>query len=158
MHLKDEALTPAGDKIVHVPIPTPDAAMRSSVTDSVQQLLDVTRMIHSTRFGVLDFLRTEYDVEVPGPVLGEFEGLGSDAFVREVKKRRSKDGKMFSPVTLKALRDLYDAEVPGLQKKRAEILAHERSIAAQVHAAYKLTEDDLHLLKETAPPRMPPGW
>ena len=158
VHLKDEALTPAGDKIVHVPIPTPDAAMRSSVTESVQQLLDVTRMIHSTRFGVLDFLRTEYDVEVPGPVLGEFEGLGSDAFVREVKKRRAKDGKKFSPVTLKALRDLYDAEVPGLQKKRAEILAHERGIAAQVHAAYKLTEDDLHLLKETAPPRMPPGW
>lgn len=158
VHLKDEALTPAADKIVHVPIPSPDDSTRAAVTESVEQILELTRTIHGSRSATLDVLRMEYDVETPGQALAELDVPTSDVFVREVKKRRAKGGKPLSPAALKALRELYDAEVPGILKKRAQILAHERNIAAQVHAAYKLTEDDLRLLREHAPPRMPPGW
>lgn len=47
---------------------------------------------------------------------------------------------------------------PGLVAGRAEILVRERSLAAQVHAAYGLSAEDLALLAQTAPPRMPPGF
>lgn len=63
-----------------------------------------------------------------------------------------------SPSALAELRKLFETEAPPLLAKRARILDLEREIAAAVHAAYGLDVADLALLRETAPPRMPPGW
>ena len=55
--------------------------------------------------------------------------------------------------------DLLEAHAAHAERGgAATILAQERTIAAAVHEAYGLTPDDLKLLRETAPPRMPPGW
>jgi hypothetical protein len=56
------------------------------------------------------------------------------------------------------LHALYPSEAPGILEKQAQILAHERSIAESVHAAFGLTAEDLALLRASQPPRMPPGW
>ena len=63
-----------------------------------------------------------------------------------------------SPAALKHLRTLYDNEVPPLLIHRQRALVQERAIAGHVHAAWGLDAADLALLRETAPPRMPPGF
>ena len=158
VHLKDEALSPAGDKIVHVPIPCAKAQQLDATTPAVESIVDLTRTSAEATAAVLDVLRIEYHVETPGQVLGDFSNLGSDAFVHEVKKRRPKKGAALSPAGLKALRALFEAEAPKIVDKRARILDLERTIAAAVHEAYGLTVEDLELLRSTQPPRMPPGW
>ena len=158
VHLKDEALSPAGDKIVHVPIPCAKAQQLDATTPAVESIVDLTRTSAEATAAVLDVLRIEYHVETPGQVLGDFSNLGSDAFVHEVKKRRPKKGVALSPAGLKALRALFEAEAPKIVEKRARILDLERTIAAAVHEAYGLTAEDLELLRATQPPRMPPGW
>jgi hypothetical protein len=158
VHLKDEALSPAGDKIVNVPIPRPNAQQLTHTAPAVESIVELTRTSAEATAAVLDLLRVEYDIETPGQALGDFANLGSDAFVHEVKKRRPKKGAPLSPAGLKALRALFEAEAPGIIEKRARILELERTIATAVHEAYGLTAEDLELLRATQPPRMPQGW
>lgn len=158
VHLKDEALTPAADKLMHVPIPEPGAAQRRLVTEQVGEIIERTAKLRRDNAAVLDVLRMEYEVSEPGQALLDLAALDSDAFVQAVKKHRGKGGKRLTPDSLSALRQLYDSAVPGLVAGRAEILVRERSLAAQVHAAYGLSAEDLELLAQTAPPRMPPGF
>lgn len=158
VHMKDEALNPAGDKIVHVPIPTPTSEQAAFVATAVEAVTALTRGARDAELAVLDVLRVEYGVETTGQLLDDFSALGVEAFVREVAKRRPKKGGKLSPSGLKALRALYESEAPGILSQRARILDHERTIADAVHAAYGLDTADLALLRATAPPRMPPGW
>lgn len=158
VHMKDEALNPSGAKIVHVPIPRPSEIQLTETTTAVDDTSNLTRGVNDTIAAVLDSLRVQYDVEKTGNKLADFASLGSDAFVREVNKRRPKKSARLSPAGLKELRALYESEAPGIVEKRARILSHERSIAKAVHAAFGLTKKDLELLRATQPPRMPPGW
>jgi type I restriction-modification system DNA methylase subunit len=159
VHMKDEALSPAGDKIVHVPIPRPSTAQLESTAAAVESIVELTRTVKEATAGVLDLLRVQYQVETPGQALADFATLGSDGFVGEVINHRPKKGLLrLSTAGLKALRKLFETEAPGVLEKRAKILCHERAIAAAVHAAYGLTKADLEILRATAPPRMPPGW
>ena len=158
VHLKDEALSPAGDKIIHVPIPQPTPERADATEAAVDAIVGLTQDSAAATAAVLDVLRVEYGVQTAGQALGDFATIGSDAFVQEVKKRRPKKGAPLSPAGLKALRGLFESEAPGILEKRARILALERTIAAAVHEAYGLTAEDLELLRATQPPRMPPGW
>lgn len=158
VHMKDEALSPAGDKMVHVPIPRPSASQSANVTRTVATIIELTNVTSGSTVALLDLLRVEYEVETPGQALESFAGLGSDRFVFEVKKRRRKGAPRLSPAGLAELRKLFEAEAPPILEKQAQILGLEREIADAVHAAYGLDASDLALLRATAPPRMPPGW
>lgn len=157
VHMKDEALSAAGDKMVEIPIPRPSDDQIESIASRVSAVSEMTSTIHDTVAGVLDVLRMEFDVESPGNLLLDFAALDSDAFVREVKKRRPK-GAVLSPAGLRALRELHALQASPIHSARAVVLDHERFIADTVHAAYGLNSDDLALMRTTAPPRMPPGW
>jgi type I restriction-modification system DNA methylase subunit len=157
VHMKDEALNPAGDKMVHVPIPRPSAARADLVASHVETIVQLTCTVSDANSCVLDVLRMEWDIDKPGQALADFSALGSDAFVLEVKKRRSKGSPRLTPTALGELRRLYEDEAPPVLDKRARIITLEREIAAAVHDAYGLDAADLALLRATAPPRMPPG-
>lgn len=157
-HAKDEALRMFGEYVLGIPIAEPDDAGRTLVSPVVDAVVNLTAETRGATAAVLDVLRVEYGIESAGHALDTFAGLGSDAFVAEVKKRRPGKGKPLSPTELRHLRTLFEDEAPAILAKRAVILAHERTIANAVHAAYGLTAADLALLRETAPPRMPPGW
>jgi type I restriction-modification system DNA methylase subunit len=156
-HGKDEALRMFTEYVVTVPIARTNERLRARVNTDVSAISDASRLFYVARSSVLDVLRVEYDIESPGNALSDFPNLDSEAFVREVKKRRPK-GNPLTPVALKALRMLFETEVPPILEKRAAILKCEREIADAVHEAYGLTPEDLKLLRDTAPPRMPPGW
>lgn len=158
VHMKDEALNPSGVKIPLVPIPSCNEESLSIIGNVVESISSFTLDVNGAIAAVLDLLRVQYAVEKPGEVLGDFPSLGSDAFVKEVIKRRPKKGSSLSPAGLKELRALYEAEVPPILEKRSRVLAIEKTIATAVHTAYGLTPEDLDLMRRTQPPRMPPGW
>jgi type I restriction-modification system DNA methylase subunit len=156
-HAKDEALRMFSEFVVTIPIANASTEIKETVSASMDHVISSTRGLQQMAAGVLDLLRMQFDVDSPGNALSDFGTLDSDAFVREVKKRRPK-GSTLSPAGLRALRELHAAQTPPIYQARAAIIGHERRIADAVHAAYGLTPEDLALLRATAPPRMPPGW
>lgn len=82
-------------------------------------------------------------------------GLTADDFVAEVKKARGRKAGPLTAAALKALRDEYAATVAPLRTAAAEAERLEREMSDLVNDAYGLTPDDVRLMWETAPPRMP---
>lgn len=91
-------------------------------------------------------------------MLDDFSILGSEPFVREAVKRRPQSAGRLTAAGFKEPRAFYEAEAPAVVGKRAHILTLERQLAEAVHSAWGLADADLGLLRQTAPPRMPPGW
>ena len=56
---------------------------------------------------------------------------------------------------VKALREEYARELAPLRHKAAEALALEQQISDLVNAAYGLAPEEIALMWQTAPPRMP---
>ncbi len=158
VHMKDETLSPAREKMIHVPIPQPSPAQAELTAPRVETIIKLTREVSDANAAVLDVLRVEWGVEKSGSALADFSSLSNDEFVRETKKRRAKRSPRLTPAALADLRRLHEEHASPILDKRARMLTLERQIAEAVHAAYGLDDSDLALLRATAPPRMPPGW
>ena len=156
-HGKDEALRPFERPMAELPIAPPTPEARAIVDDLVPRVVADVAANHVARRGVVDLLRHPYAVEKPGQTLSAFHHLDADGFVREVVKRRGTSAPRLRPGDLAELRALHEAEtLPILRREQAVALA-ERRLSDLVHAAWGLDDDDIATLRETAPPRMPPG-
>jgi hypothetical protein len=96
----------------------------------------------------------EFAVEKPSQKLQDVSTLNPDALVAEVKKARGKT----QPLTvagLKALKDEHARSIVPLRTLAAEARRLEQEVAALVNAAYDLTPEEVALMWQTAPPRMP---
>ena len=82
--------------------------------------------------------------------------LDSDALVNEIKKLRGKQNPL-SAVALKALRDEDARTLEPARRLQAEALMLENQLSDLVNAAYGLTPEEVKLMWDTAPPRMPIG-
>lgn len=103
---------------------------------------------------ILDWLRVEYAIEKPGTKLQALTDLDSDSFVAEVKRIRGKK----LPLTaagLQALREEYTRSIEPSRVLAAEMPELERALSDLVNQAYGLTADEVALMWETSPPRMP---
>jgi hypothetical protein len=103
---------------------------------------------------MLDWLRLEFGVEKPSQKLQDVARLDADALAGEVKKARGK-AKPLSVADVKRLKEEHAATVTPLQTLAGEALALERRVSDLVNAAYALTPDEIKLMWDTAPPRMP---
>jgi hypothetical protein len=74
--------------------------------------------------------------------------------VAEVKRIRGKKNPL-SVAALKSLRDEHARTIEPARTQAAEALQLERQLSDLVNEAYGLTPDEVALLWETAPPRMP---
>lgn len=72
----------------------------------------------------------------------------------EVKKLRGKKNSL-SAAALRSLRDEYACTIEPARQLAAESSTLERQLSALVNEAYGLTPDEVNLLWDTAPPRMP---
>lgn len=156
-HMKDEALTPLAVRMEGLPIAVPSAEARSVASDIVPAMVSSVTANQLARQGVLDVLRTEYGVDKPGEALGTFHTLDADEFVREVVKRRRKGSAKLRPAELGSLRALHEAEALPVLQREQDIARAERRLSDLVNAAYGLTDHEIAFMRETAPPRMPPG-
>lgn len=154
-HLKDEALTPLGVKMEVLPIAAPSPAAREQADAAVTKLIALKKTDDASRAAVLDALRMQYDVAEPGNKLHDFATLDSDAFIKEVMKRRPKAAGKLKTSDMKSLREMYGDEALPIQARRREALILERRLGNLVNEAYGLTPEEVALLWSTAPPRMP---
>lgn len=154
-HLKDEALTPLGVKMEALPIAAPSAQARTRAEEAVTKLITFKKADASSRAAVLDCLRLQYAVEEPGNKLADFASLPEETFVQEVLKRRPKAAGKLKASDVKSLREMYADEAPAIQGHRREALGLERELDGLVNEAYGLTPEEVALLWDTAPPRMP---
>ena len=106
VHLKDEALSPSGVKIVHVAIPRPSESELAETTAAVEETTSLTIQTSDAIEAVLDSLRVQYDVEKTGNKLADFASLSCDEFVREVSKRRPKSVARLSPALGRSRREV----------------------------------------------------
>ncbi len=153
-HMKDEALSLVTFKMTELPIAEPTGPIREATESAVRRLIEITASHQQTHRTVLDWLRVEYAIEKPGNKLQALTDLDSDSFVAEVKRIRGKK----LPLTaagLEALRTEYTRTIEPARTLAAEALKLERTLSDLVNQAYELTSDEIALLWDTAPPRMP---
>jgi hypothetical protein len=154
-HMKDEALSPVGVLMEALPIAPPTDAVRADTEQAVARLVEITRATHEVRQLMLDWLRTEFEVQEPGARLENMAELDAYAFVEEVRKRRAKAVGKLTPAALKELQAGYAEQIMPIQRYKAEAIALERKLSDLINEAYGLTPEEIELLWTTAPPRMP---
>jgi hypothetical protein len=153
-HMKDEALAPNGYLVAALPIAQPTQPIREATEVAVRRLVEMAKQERQTEAGLLDWLRVEYEIEKPTLRLQSPIELDSDGFVAEVKKVRGKK-KPLTAAGLKALRDEYARSLEPARKLAAEAVTLEREVSDLVNEAYGLTPDEIALMWQTGPPRMP---
>ncbi len=153
-HMKDEALTPAGFLMANLPIAKPKDETRQAANTAVQRLLDVTAEGLKGRRALLDRLKADFAVEKPSQKLQDMAALNADTLTAEVQKAVGKK-KPLSAAQVKALQAEHARQITPLQKLAAEARQLERRVSDLVNAAYGLTPEEVALMWQTAPPRMP---
>ncbi len=153
-HGKDEALRLFTTFMESFPVPTADDGTQRELQEAVNLLLTTSREHHEQRATLLDWLRIEYEVSAPSQKLRNPTELDPDGFVTEVRKARGKS-KPLSSAGLKQLREEYDRTIEPARQRAAEALTLERRVNDLVNAAYGLTPEEVQLMWDTAPPRMP---
>jgi hypothetical protein len=155
-HMKDEALTPVGVRMEVLPIADASERLRRGIHDSVSEVVEQMKDQLSGITAVLNWLRHEFDVAKPTQRLQNVAALDADAFIAEVKKSRGK-GKALTVPGIQRLTEEHARSVVPLQTLAAETQVLERRIADLVNEAYGLTPEEVQLMWDTAPPRMPVG-
>jgi hypothetical protein len=153
-HMKDEALAPNPTVLEAVPIARPTDALLAAVHQRVSRLIEIIGHSQTIRRDLLDWLRVEHEIDKPSLKLQAPAELDSDAFVAEVKRVRGRR----NPLSAAALRSLRDEHARTIEPARAlarEALALEIQVGELVNQAYGLTPDEVDLMWQTAPPRMP---
>ncbi len=153
-HMKDDALFMVGEHLIASPIAQPDDTVRSGVELAASRLIEITKQQQTTRRDLLDWLKVQYEVAEPSQKLQSPIGLDSDALVAEVQKVRGKAHPL-SSAGLRALRDEHARSIEPARARAAEAAALERRVSDLVNEAYGLTPEEVRLMWETAPPRMP---
>jgi type I restriction-modification system DNA methylase subunit len=154
-HMMNDTLTPVGELMESLPIASPPDNIRAETEQAVAKLIEMKRTSYEAHQLLLDWLETEFEVQEPGKRLSYVVDLDLQAFVDEVRKRRSRTAKKLTPAALKALRDGYTEQITPLQQEKAEVGVLERKMSDLVNCAYGLAPDETALLWETAPPHMP---
>lgn len=153
-HMKDEALAPNPTVLESIPIAVPSDELRAATETAVRRLIDITASQQQTQRTVLDWLRVEYAIEKPSQKLATLTDLDSDAFIAEVKKLRGKSQPL-TAASLAALRAEYTHSIEPARALAAETLQLERTLSDLINQAYGLTPEEVQLMWDTAPPRMP---
>jgi hypothetical protein len=153
-HMKDEALSPVAFLMESLPIARPADPVRCKTEKAVDRLVKIAGKQQETRRAVLDWLRLQYEIDKPSLKLQAPIDLDSDGFVAEVAKVRGKK-KSLTAAALKVLRDEHAQTIEPARKLAAEALKVEDAISCLVNEAYGLTPEEVALMWQTAPPRMP---
>ena len=103
---------------------------------------------------MIDWLRTEHDIDRSGRALSSPFALDCDAFVAEVRRARGAR-RPLTPAGLAAVREAWRESVAPVAERLREAERLEHALSDIVNEAYGLTPDEVRLMWETAPPRMP---
>lgn len=153
-HLKDEALSPMGYLMEALRVPQLRGADIEVAVGATRGVIDLTSSIRAADKSIHDWLRHEHGLEKPGRELAQPHLLNADSFVAAVRKALPKSRKLSAAMIAELKREHADTIAPARQAA-SEALALERKLSDLVNAAYGLTPEDIALMWQTAPPRMP---
>ena len=153
-HMKDEALSPMSFRMELVPIAPMDDNVRLTAQLHVEALVTITQQLRTVDATIRDWLRHEFGVDKPGTALNQPHVLDDDAFVAAVRKALPRSRK-FSAVDIARLKQEHADTLQPAGDSANEVLALERKLSDLVNAAYGLTPEEVKLMWDTAPPRMP---
>jgi hypothetical protein len=156
-HMKDEALSPVAYLMEKMPIAAPTDDIRSQIETFARRLIDVAISHQRTRRDILDWLKVEHGIAEPNSKLQDPINLASDEFIAEVKKLRGKKQPL-SLAALRALREEHSRTIVPAQAVSREALSLEHQVSNLVNTVYGLTPEEVELIWQTSPPRMPLPW
>src|SRR5262249_3765416 len=133
---------------------TPTNKLRSLVESAVLKLIAINNDMREGNIAVLDWLRLELGIDKPSQKLQALTALDADGLIGEVKKLRGKK-KPLTVAEMKRLKDEHAASIVPLQALERKAAGLERQVSDLVNEAFELTPEDVRLMWETAPPRMP---
>jgi len=151
-HMKDEALSPVAFLMENFPVVSPSKAARASFEDRATKLIESVKSFAPARMAFLQWVTHETGIaKIPTSLETPWQ-LQPGRFLDELKKAGLKRA---TPATLQHLSQTFEREASALRANRAEALRIERELDDLVLKVYKLTPDEIALLRQTAPPRSP---
>lgn len=154
-HMLNESLSPTGVKMEALPIAQPSSAHRDLAEQSVPRLVTLVKEDQRARRALFDSLRFQFDIDKPGQKLSNIDKLSEDDFVKEAIARRPRKAKRLSASALGELRALYEEVNRPMKAREKERDSLEDKLSRAVNEAYGLSAEEVELLWDTAPPRMP---
>ena len=154
-HKKDEALAMDIPYLEALPIAQPTPALREAVETKVDRLIALTQTDQAAHALVLPWLQSQHGIDKPGNALQDLPSLTEQSFIEEVKKRRAKKLGAWTPAVNKLAVDVWQEYGQPARARQHERVKLEAEIARLVEQAYGLTDAEVQLLWDTAPPRMP---
>jgi len=151
-HGKDEALRYFADWLNEFPVPVPTVAQRDAAAKFVDQLTDLARRRRDGQTAIVDWLHITLGVDRASKSLQNVAALDLDAFLASVKKAR---GRALEIQDVKLLKKQHEVHVVPLRALSQKAMQIEQQLSVTVNMAYGLTPEELKLLWDTAPPRMP---
>jgi hypothetical protein len=153
-HKKDEAIAMDIAYLSKHPV----ASLSDAAENEVAQLIgDVSaksgEVIAGSRL-ILDWLHHEFGVDTSKRELASPYNLDADAFVAAIRKALPKRQRL-SAADIQRLKHEHVQTVQPARDAALQSLALEHKLSDLVNAAYGLTPDDIKLMWDTAPPRMP---
>lgn len=153
-HLKDEALSPMGYKMERLPIAELASRSKQQATRLVEQLIQETRTISAATGAISDWLKHSFAIAKPGRALLNFDALTPDAFVTAVQAAIPRRRKLTAGEIAELKRE-HGATIEPARAARRTMFRLEQQLSDLVNTAYGLTAEEVALMWETAPPRMP---
>jgi hypothetical protein len=154
-HLKDEALSPMGYMMEQLPLAPVKENAIDTVNQDVNTLMNLITQVSAYGQQMIDWVRVEFGFDKPG-ALAAPHTLEVDDFIAAVRKALPKSRKL-STAEMARVRQEYTTTIGPARGAATEALALERRLSELVNAAYGLTPDEVKLMWDTAPPRMPFG-
>lgn len=127
---------------------------RSEVSELVERSSSLAERVQVADQNLAEWLKVEFDLRVPKPVLTSAPLLNGDQFLVAVRDAFPRKRKL-SAAEVAELKREYGATADPTKRLRAELFAAERRLSDLVNQAYGLTSDEVELMWRTAPPRMP---
>jgi hypothetical protein len=153
VHMKDEALSNDGFKMNTLPI-SAQALADGRILSAAAELGAKTAAIASQSVAIADWLKQEFGIQKISNALKRPENLDSDSFVAAVRASIPKKRKL-TAAEIAELRREHTTTIEPARKIKGEIFTLELTLSDLVNEAYGLTADEIQLMWETAPPRMP---
>jgi len=150
-HMKDEALTPVAFKMEVLPVAVPAGEAAHQV---LSRLLHLAPLIADIGVVMHDWLRVEFGVLRHVRQLDAPHHLDRDEMVAIIRNALPKRQKL-SAADVARLHQEWTTTVAPARAIADEVLNLERKLSDLVNAAYGLTPEEVRLMWETAPPRMP---
>ena len=137
-----------------LPIARASEDMRAIAFPVVHQLTSIRRSAFEASSMLLDWYSAELGIPKPSQMLLDPFALSSDEFCEQIRKARGMR-KPLSAAAVHAVREEYAKTVAPTRVTSREAERLEWRLNDLVNEAYGLTPDEVRLMWDTAPPRMP---